>query len=330
MSSTDTDFSGTVKWYNIERGFGFITVDDGSPDMYVHATGLSLDGPLMENDRVSFITEVDSRTNKPKAMNVVRATEEEAPAPVAVAEEPVVESFVETVIEIVKEELNEDEKREKSIKMETFQRARLQVQVEQMAKDIAAAVVVVEEGSVDYDANARLSFEASGASGDFDTYKTQYFEDTSAMTGKKFQDAIATEKAAAEAAAAEKAAAEKAAAEAAAAEKAAAEKAAAEAAAAKEAEEKRLAEEAAEAAALAAKEAEDAAAKELGYSSAEIMKVRQQPKSTEEEAALATKYGAMDLGEKAFTILVDLGMVELNPDPDDANRDTSKDDEDLE
>eukprot|EP00579_Thalassiosira_antarctica_P028923 CAMPEP_0202009560 /NCGR_PEP_ID=MMETSP0905-20130828/16189_1 /ASSEMBLY_ACC=CAM_ASM_000554 /TAXON_ID=420261 /ORGANISM="Thalassiosira antarctica, Strain CCMP982" /LENGTH=238 /DNA_ID=CAMNT_0048568047 /DNA_START=29 /DNA_END=742 /DNA_ORIENTATION=- len=206
MSSTDTDFSGTVKWYNIERGFGFITVDDGSPDMYVHATGLSLDGPLMENDRVSFITEVDSRTNKPKAMNVVRATEEEAPAPVAVAEEPVVESFVETVIEIVKEELNEDEKREKSIKMETFQRARLQVQVEQMAKDIAAAVVVVEEGSVDYDANARLSFEASGASGDFDTYKTQYFEDTSAMTGKKFQDAIATEKAAAEAAAAEKAA----------------------------------------------------------------------------------------------------------------------------
>eukprot|EP00585_Thalassiosira_rotula_P023978 CAMPEP_0196255490 /NCGR_PEP_ID=MMETSP0913-20130531/55348_1 /TAXON_ID=49265 /ORGANISM="Thalassiosira rotula, Strain GSO102" /LENGTH=382 /DNA_ID=CAMNT_0041542957 /DNA_START=28 /DNA_END=1176 /DNA_ORIENTATION=+ len=347
MSDTTTGIAGTVKWYNVERGFGFIAVDDGSPDMYVHATGLTLDGPLMEDDRVSFETELDQRTNKPKAVNVVRISDE-APAPVEeepAVEEPVVESVVEEVIEAVKEELSDDEKRAKSIAMETFQRARLQAQLEQMAKETPA--VVEAEASVDYDATVRLAFEASGAAGDFDAFKTQYLADKSAAVAKKYQDAIAAEKAAVEAAAAEKAAAaeakaaeEKAAAEAAAAAeaKAAEEKAAAEAAAAaaKAAEEKAAAEAAAakakaeaEAAAAAA-EAEEAAAKELGFPSAAVMKARLQPKSPEEEAALAAKYGAMELGEKAFTILTDLGMIDLNPDPSDPNRDTSKDDEDME
>jgi len=364
MSDTTTGIAGTVKWYNVERGFGFIAVDDGSPDMYVHATGLTLDGPLMEDDRVSFETELDQRTNKPKAVNVVRISDE-APAPVEeepAVEEPVVESVVEEVIEAVKEELSDDEKRAKSIAMETFQRARLQAQLEQMAKETPA--VVEAEASVDYDATVRLAFEASGAAGDFDAFKTQYLADKSAAVAKKYQDAIAAEKAAVEAAAAEKAAAaeakaaeEKAAAEAAAAAeaKAAEEKAAAEAAAAAEAkaaEEKAAAEAAAAAAkaaeekaaaeaaaakakaeaeaAAAAAEAEEAAAKELGFPSAAVMKARLQPKSPEEEAALAAKYGAMELGEKAFTILTDLGMIDLNPDPSDPNRDTSKDDEDME
>merc|ERR1711966_556714 len=129
-------------------------------------------------------------------------------------------------------------------------------------------------------------------------------------------------------------------------EEAAAAAAAAEEAAAKEAEEKRLAEEAAaakaaaeeaaakeaeeEAARIAEKEAEEAKAKELGYPSVEVMKARQQPKSTEEEASLAGKYGAMELGERAFAILADLGMIDLHPDPDDPSRDTSKDGEDVE
>merc|ERR1711966_208634 len=112
------------------------------------------------------------------------------------------------------------------------------------------------------------------------------------------------------------------------AEEAAAAKAAAEEAAAKEAEERRLAEE--EAARIAEKEAEEAKAKELGYPSVEVMKARQQPKSTEEEASLAGKYGAMELGERAFAILADLGMIDLHPDPDDPSRDTSKDGEDVE
>ena len=111
------------------------------------------------------------------------------------------------------------------------------------------------------------------------------------------------------------------------AEEAAAKEAKAEAEAAEAArlaEEKRLADEA------AAKGAEEAEARELGYPSVAAMKARQQPKSAEEEAALASKYGAMDLEERAFSILVDLGMIELNPDPEDPNRDSSKDDDDLE
>lgn len=52
--------------YNIERGYGFIAVDDGGPDMYVHATGLETDRPLKDGDHVRFLTEIDRRTNKPK------------------------------------------------------------------------------------------------------------------------------------------------------------------------------------------------------------------------------------------------------------------------
>jgi len=86
---------------------------------------------------------------------------------------------------------------------------------------------------------------------------------------------------------------------------------------AKEADEKRIAEEkaAAEAARLA-REKEEAVAKELGYSSFENMMTRQQPKSKEEEAALAQKYGAIEnVGERAYAILKDLGAVEETVEP---------------
>jgi CspA family cold shock protein len=77
LFSATSDVTGTVKWYNAERGFGFIAIDDGGADMYVHATGLTFDGPLIENERVGFTTEIDARTNKPKAVAVVRVGEEE-------------------------------------------------------------------------------------------------------------------------------------------------------------------------------------------------------------------------------------------------------------
>merc|ERR1712127_117653 len=56
-----------------------------------------------------------------------------------------------------------------------------------------------------------------------------------------------------------------------------------------------------------------------------IAKARKQPKSPEEEKKLAERYGSMPLEERAFNILLDLGMVELTPDPDDPSYDDTLD-----
>jgi len=48
--------TGTVKWFNGEKGFGFITQDDGGPDVFVHFSAISGSGyrNLEENQKVEF------------------------------------------------------------------------------------------------------------------------------------------------------------------------------------------------------------------------------------------------------------------------------------
>jgi CspA family cold shock protein len=48
--------SGTVKWFNDEKGFGFITPDDGSADLFVHFKAIKADGfkSLKEGQKVTF------------------------------------------------------------------------------------------------------------------------------------------------------------------------------------------------------------------------------------------------------------------------------------
>ena len=57
---------GTVKFYNSQKGFGFIAPDDGGNDVFVHATALERAGmqDLNEGQKVSFDTETDSRSGK--------------------------------------------------------------------------------------------------------------------------------------------------------------------------------------------------------------------------------------------------------------------------
>ena len=48
--------TGTVKWFNDAKGFGFVTPDDGGPDIFAHFSALQSEGfkSLQENQRVSF------------------------------------------------------------------------------------------------------------------------------------------------------------------------------------------------------------------------------------------------------------------------------------
>lgn len=58
--------SGVVKFYNSQKGYGFIQPEDGSKDVFVHASALERAGihSLAEGQKVSFETEVDRRNGK--------------------------------------------------------------------------------------------------------------------------------------------------------------------------------------------------------------------------------------------------------------------------
>jgi cold shock protein len=64
--------TGTVKWFSDDKGFGFITPDEGGRDLFVHFTGISGDGyrSLVEGGKVAY--EEEDGPKGPKAVNVTK------------------------------------------------------------------------------------------------------------------------------------------------------------------------------------------------------------------------------------------------------------------
>lgn len=66
---------GTVKWFNSQKGFGFIQPEDGSKDVFVHISAVERAGmyTLNEGQKISYEIVADRRTGKSSAQNLVAA-----------------------------------------------------------------------------------------------------------------------------------------------------------------------------------------------------------------------------------------------------------------
>lgn len=68
--------TGTVKWFNAQKGYGFLTNDNGGDDVFVHFSAIITDGfkTLEEGQKVTFDIESDPKDSKKmKASNVIPA-----------------------------------------------------------------------------------------------------------------------------------------------------------------------------------------------------------------------------------------------------------------
>lgn len=64
--------TGTVKWFDAGKGYGFISNDAGGEDVFVHFSAIQIDGfkTLKDGQKVTFEVEDDSRNGKLRAANV--------------------------------------------------------------------------------------------------------------------------------------------------------------------------------------------------------------------------------------------------------------------
>ena len=64
--------TGTVKWYNDTKGYGFIQPDEGGKDVFVHATALERAGMrgLKEGQKIGYELQTDQRSGKTSATNL--------------------------------------------------------------------------------------------------------------------------------------------------------------------------------------------------------------------------------------------------------------------
>jgi CspA family cold shock protein len=67
--------TGTVKWFNDQKGYGFIQPDDGGKDVFVHISAVQRSGlnGLVEGQKISYELETDRRTGKESAGNLKTA-----------------------------------------------------------------------------------------------------------------------------------------------------------------------------------------------------------------------------------------------------------------
>ena len=100
---------GTVKWYNARKGYGFITPDDNSDDVFIHATALKDCGlkKLYTGSEVSFEVDQDDKGKRAKSIKITKEVK-----PEQIKKEDVKEKEVKTEKQETKKDIKKETKKD--------------------------------------------------------------------------------------------------------------------------------------------------------------------------------------------------------------------------